>query len=185
MSGIWLRIGDHQLYCWLLMCAVHIVWPLGKNAKEFAWNDKNANTGNYVRTLEKYKSDDVYMSMSAQIESFHVLSSSGGTRTSNQDGITSNMYKSRVHVFKVVHWFTNVPQTMQCSQPVSHAYFMSRIEFQYWCREVFGGCRIEYATECKIEDAHKRPHNNNIGEQPKCALCAPATCPMCVCDREF
>ena len=86
------------------------------------------------------------------------------------------MYRSIVHVSKVVHWFTNVAQTMQCSRPVSHAYFMSRIEFQYRCREVFGGCRIEYATECKIEDAHKQPDKNNIGEESKSSHCDVCSC---------
>ena len=119
---IWLRIGSNRLYCWVLMCAVHIVWPLGKNAKELAWNDKNANTGNYVHTVEKYKSDDVYMSMPAPIESFHVLSGSGGTPASNQDGITSNMYHSIVHMFNAV------------DQPLTDANFMSKIE--YWWKEV-------------------------------------------------
>ena len=45
-----------------------------KVQKTFAQNDKNANTGNYIYcTQEKYKSDDVYMSKPAQIESFRVF----------------------------------------------------------------------------------------------------------------
>ena len=89
-----------------------------KVQKTFAQNDKNANTGNYIYcTQEKYKSDDVYMSMPAPIESFHVLSGSRGTPTSNQDGITSNMYHSIVHMFNAV------------DQPLTDANFMSKIEY--------------------------------------------------------
>ena len=45
-----------------------------------------------------------------------------------------------------------------------------------------GDCRIEYATECKIEDLHHK-HLHNIGGESKFALCAPAIqCSPCVCE---